>query len=153
VKRFLAMTLAVATSVGIAVPAASGAAKKPLKATSNGWYVFDSVPPTTKTPKNGTYTRCVNDPNTPPVNQLGARYSILNKSAPKGTKHILNGPGGIHFAHATTSATKPGGYFHRFRASSIGRTSLPPGKYTYKLKVGTKQLTTMTITLVDNPGC
>jgi hypothetical protein len=151
-KRILVVALTMALTVGVA-SSADGAKKKPLKATSNGWYVFDGVPPTTKTPKDGTYTRCVNDPNTPPVNQLGARYSIKNRSAPAGTKRILNGPSGIHFSHSTSSATQPGAFFHRFYASQAGRSSFPPGKYTFKLKVGKKQLTSETITLVDDPSC
>jgi hypothetical protein len=155
-KRAVVVILAMATSVAVAIPATSGAKAKPkpLKAASKGWYVFDGVPPTTKTPKNGTYTRCTNNPDTPPVNQLGARYRIKNKSAPKRkTKHILNGPGGIHFQDRTTAKTKPGAYYHRFSASAIGRTSLPPGKYTYRLKVKSKTLTKMTITLVDDTTC
>jgi hypothetical protein len=155
----LASTLLLAGAGGALAPSAlalhatSGAATKPLKATTKGWYVFDGVPPTATTAKNGTYTRCTNDPDTPPVTQLGARYSIKNKSAPKKTKHILNGPDGIHFLHRTSSKTKPGAYYHRFRASAIGRSSLPPGKYTYRLKVKSKTLTKMTITLVDDTSC
>lgn len=152
-KRALVVALATATSVGVAVPAASAA--KSLKATSNGWYVFDGVEPTTKTPKNGTNTRCVNDPNTPPVIGLGARFSILNKPAPKTRKYILNGPGGIHYSSGATSSLKPGAYYRRFRASSVGRSSFPPGKYTFKLKkTGSgPTLTSETITLVDDPNC
>ena len=152
-KRLLVAVLAVATSAGVAVPAASGAKAKPLKATSNGWYVFDGVGATGQTPKNGTYTRCVNDPNTPPVNGLGARFSIKNRSAPKSRKYVLNGPSGIHFSGGATSSLKPGSYYRRFNASSIGRGSLPPGTYTFKLKVGSKVLTSETITLVDDSSC
>jgi len=151
-KRLLAVGLVVATSAAVAVPSAVGA-KPPLKAKSNGWYVFDGVPPTGVVPKGGTYTRCVNDPNTPPVNRLGARYSILNRSAPKGTKHILNGPGGLHLVQPTGSSTKPGAYYHNFRASAAGQSSFGPGKYTYKLKVNGVQKTSESITLVDDPSC
>ena len=151
-KRILVVALALAMSVGVA-SSAEGAKKKPLKATSNGWYVFDGVGTASKTPKNGTYTRCVNNPDTPPVIRLGARYSILNRSAPKGTKHILNGPGGLHLVQPTGSSTPPGAYYHRFSASSAGLSSFSPGKYTYKMKVGTATKTTETITLVDDPSC
>src|SRR3954451_9434810 len=141
-KRILVVALAMA--VGVAVPSASGAAKKPLKATSNGWYVFDGVGSASITPKNGTYTRCVNDPNTPPVLALAARFTIKNRPAPKSRKYILNGPGGIHFSQGATSALNPGSYYRRFRASAIGRNSLPPGKYTFKLKIGSTVLTSET---------
>src|SRR3954466_5064366 len=120
-KRALVVALATATSVGVAVPAASAA--KSLKATSNGWYVFDNVPPTTKTPKNGTNTRCVNDPNTPPVTGLGARFSIKNKSLPKGSKYILNGPSKLHIVHTTSGPVSPGAYFYKFLSSKAGRDS------------------------------
>jgi hypothetical protein len=152
-RRILTIGLAVAMSVAVGVPTATGAKKKPLKATANGWYVFDGQPPTGKTPKNGTYTRCTNDPATPPVNQLGARYSILNRSAPKGRKYILNGPSKIHFSVTSSKSLKPGKYFARFRASKIGRTSLPPGKYTFRIKIGKKSLTSESITLVDDTSC
>ena|SRR6059058_542463 len=151
-KRVLAVTLAVAMSVAVA-PAALGAKKKPLKATANGWYVFDGVGTASSTPKGGTYTRCTNNPDTPPVIALAARYSILNRSAPKSRKYILNGPSGIHFSDSASTSLKPGAYFHRFRASSIGQNSLPPGTYTFKLKVGKKTLTAETITLVDDSTC
>jgi hypothetical protein len=151
-KRVLAIGLAVATSVAL-VPSVSGAKAKPLKATANGWYVFDGVGPVTKTPKGGTYSRCTNNPDTPPVTQLGARYSILNKSAPKGRKYILNGPNAIHFSSTASTSVPPGNYFHRFRAVDIGQSSLPPGKYTFKLKVGKKTLTSESITLVDDTTC
>ena len=153
-KRALVVVLTMATSVAVAVPAASGAtAKPPLKATSNGWYVFDGQPPTGQVPKNGTNHRCVNDPSTPPVNGLAARFSIKNRSAPKSRKYILNGPGGIHLQQGATSSLKPGSYYRRFNASSTGASSFPPGKYTFKLKVGSKVLTSQTITLVDDPNC
>jgi hypothetical protein len=153
-KRFLAVVVTVAASVAVAVPSAVGAkAKPPLKAKSNGWYVFDGKPPTGVVPKGGTNTRCVNDPNTPPVNRLGARYSILNRSAPKGTKHILNGPGGLHIVHSTIKATQPGAYYHNFRASNAGQSSFGPGKYTYKMKVKGVQKTSESITLVDDSSC
>src|SRR5581483_876740 len=107
-KRALVVAVAIATSVGVAVPAASGAkAKKPLKVTSNGWYVFDGVEPTTNTPKGGTNTRCVNNPNTPPVNALGPRFTIKNRPAPKTRKYVLNGPEGIHFTGGATSSLAP----------------------------------------------
>jgi hypothetical protein len=152
-KRLLVAALATATSVGVAVPAVSGAAGKPLKVTSNGWYVFDEKPPTTKTPKNGTNTRCVNDPNTPPVKSLGARFGIANKSLPKGSKYILNGPSKLHIVHATGAAVSPGAYFYKFKSSKAGRSSFSPGKYTFLLKVGKTTKTTEFIKLVDNPNC
>jgi opacity protein-like surface antigen len=154
-KRFLVVVLAVATSVAVAVPAASGAKAKPLKATPAGWYVFDGVGSATSKPNGGTYSRCVNDPNTPPVIGLGGRYNIKNKSAPKGLQRILNGPGGIHIVHTVQSGkTPPGnGYVHRFDASDAGKDSFGPGKYTFRLKVGKKSLTSETIKLVDNPNC
>jgi hypothetical protein len=151
-RRVLVVALAMTMSVGVA-SSAEGAKKKPLKATSNGWYIYDGVGTASKTPKNGTYTRCVNDPNTPPVIRLGARYSILNRSAPKGTKHILNGPGGIHIVDKTSSATPPSNRIHVFSASTAGKSSFGPGKYTYRLKVGTTTKTTESVTLVDDPNC
>jgi hypothetical protein len=153
-KRVLVVVLALATSAALTAPAMGATAKKPpLKATSNGWYVFDGVEPTTKTPKGGTNTRCVNDPNTPPILALGARFSIKNRNAPASRKYILNGPNGIHFQQGATSSLAPGAYYRRFRASSIGQNSLPPGVYTFKLKVGSKVLTSEKITLVDDPSC
>ena len=155
-KRALVVVLAMVTSVAVAIPAASGARTKPkpLKAVSKGWYVFDGVGTASRAPKNGSYTRCTNDPNTPPVYKLGARYRIKNRAAPKGkTKHLLSGPSGIRFRHPTSAKTKPGAYYHEFSATAIGRTSLPPGKYTYRLKVKSKILTKMTITLVDDTTC
>jgi len=145
------LVVAVAIAVGVVVPSASGA--KALKATSNGWYVFDHVPPTTKTPKDGTYTRCVNNPNTPPVVELGARFSILNKPLPKGSKYILNGPSKLHIVHTTSAKLSPGAYFYRFASSKAGRSSFSPGKYVFKLKVGTTTKTSEFIKLVDDSSC
>ena len=153
-KRILVVVLALATSAAMTSPALGAKAKKPpLKVTSNGWYVFDGVDPTTKTPKDGTNTRCVNNPNTPPVIALGARFSIKNRSAPASRKYVLNGPEGIHVSSGATSSLKPGAYYRRFSASTIGQSSLPPGKYTFKIKVGSKALTSETSTLVDDPNC
>ena len=153
-RRVLVVALAMVMTVGVA-SSAEGAKKKPLKVTANGWYVFDHGPDgkVGKTPKNGTYTRCVNDPNTPPVQELGGRYLIKNRTAPKGMKQILNGPSGIHFSDSTPQKRPPGAYAHRFAASSIGRSSLPPGKYTFKVKIGSTTKMTETIKLVDNPNC
>ena len=151
-KRVLVIGLTAAMSVAMAPSAMGAHAKaKPLKATANGWYVFDGVGPVTATPKGGTYTRCTSSQ--PPVNALGARYSILHKSAPKGTKYILNGPSGIAFSDSLSAKLKPGNYFHRFRASSIGQSSLPAGAYNFSLKVGKKTLASMSITLVDDDTC
>ena len=152
-KRLLAVGLAVATSVAVAVPSAVGAKAKTLKATSNGWYVFDGVGTASKTPKGGTYSRCVNNPDTPPVIGLAARFSVKNKPAPTGTKYILNGPGGVHIVHTTSGKVPPNDYFYRFRSVSAGKSSFSPGKYTFKFKVGSKTLTTESITLVDDPSC
>ena len=151
-KRILVIGLTAAMTVAMS-PVAEGAKKKPLKATSNGWYVFDGVGSASKTPKNGTYTRCVNDPSTPPVIGLGGRYSIVNKSLPAGSKYILNGPNGFHLAQSNSAKVKPGAYYHIFRASAAGRSSLEPGVYHFKLKTGTRTLTTESITLVDDASC
>jgi hypothetical protein len=148
-RRVLVVLLAMTMSVGVA-SSAEGAKKKPLKATSNGWYVYDGVHPRSKTPKNGTHTRCVSDPG---VIALGARYSILNKSLPKGAKHILNGPGGIHIVDKTSSSTPPSNRIHNFLSSRVGQDSFGPGKYTYRLKTGKTTRTTESITLVDDPNC
>src|SRR4051812_5776983 len=152
-RRSLVVVLVMATAAAVAIPAASGATKKPLKVTTRGWYVFDGVDPVGTTAKNGTYRRCTHDPQTPPVNALAARYAVKNRPAPKGRKHILNGPDAIHIAASSTKASKPGKYFARFRASRIGRSSFPPGKYTYKQKIGSKTLAKETITLVDDTSC
>ena len=154
-RRVLTVGLTMVMAAAVVTPALGAKAKPPLKATSNGWYVFDGVEPTTKTPKNGTNTRCVNDPNTPPVIALGARFGIKNRSAPKTRKYILNGPGGIHIVAGATSSLKPGNYYRRFRASAAGQSSFGPGKYTFKLKkTGSgPTLTSETITLVDDPSC
>jgi hypothetical protein len=153
-KRILVVAVAMLTTVAVA-SSADAAKKKPLKVTANGWYVFDYGPDhkVGKTPKNGTYTRCVSDPNTPPVQELGGRYIISNRTAPVGMKQILNGPSGIHFSDPTPQKRKPGAYAHRFAASSIGRGSLPPGKYTFKVKVGKKTLMSEFIKLVDDNSC
>jgi hypothetical protein len=149
-KRILVLGLTAAMSVAL-VPSALGAKAKPLKVKTNGWYVFDGVGSASSTPKGGTYSRCTNSQ--PAVIALGARYSVLNRSAPKGTKYILNGPNGIHFADTSTAKLKPGKYYHNFRASSLGQSSLPPGTYKFKLKVKGKTLGSMAITLVDDATC
>jgi hypothetical protein len=153
-KRVLVVALTIFMTVGVA-SSAEGAKKKPLKVSANGWYVFDhgADGKVGKTPKNGTYTRCVSDPNTPPIQELGGRYIIRNKSLPAGAKQILNGPSGIHFSDSTPQKRKPGLYAHRFAASTIGRSSLPPGKYTFKVKLGKKTLMSEFIKLVDNNSC
>jgi len=154
-KRFLVVALAVLTTVAMTASAEGAKKKPPLKIAANGWYIFDYGPDgkVGKTPKNGTYTRCVNDPNTPPVQELGGRYLIKNRTAPLGMKQILNGPQKIHFSHPTGQKRPPGAYAHRFAASSIGRSSLPPGKYTFRVKIGKTTKMTETIKLVDNPNC
>ena len=152
-KRVFALMTTAVVAVAVASPAMGAKAKPPLKVTSNGWYVFDYSGPITKTPKGGTYTRCVNDPNTPPVKELGARFSVKNRNAPASRKYILNGPGGIHFSQGATKSLAPGSYYRRFAASTIGKDSLPAGVYTFKFKVGSKVLTSEKITLVEDASC
>ena len=150
-KRVLAVTLALAASVALA-PSASAA--KSLSIKSKGWLVYDGVGTSDSVPKGGTYTRCVNNPDTPPVIGLRAKFDIKNKPLPKGAKLILNGPSKLHIVFTNPSKVGPGnGFSYRFDSFDANRESFGPGKYTFRAKVGGTTKSTQIIKLVDNTSC